>query len=84
MFGVWVGPGAFETLQKGGGLRPPLFARVSGAPGAAQIPKITDLQSLFFLELLNQAKVQPRIGVQTRLVIVGLFSRALRETPTSQ
>jgi hypothetical protein len=45
MFGVWPAPGSPETLQKGGGGRPPPFAWVSGAPGAAQAPKITDFQS---------------------------------------
>ncbi len=39
IFGVWVDPGALETLQKGGGRRPPPFARVSGAPRAAQTSK---------------------------------------------
>ncbi len=36
ILGVWAAPGAPETLPKGGGLRPLLFARVSGAPGVAQ------------------------------------------------
>ncbi len=35
-------PGGPETLPKGGGASPPTFARVSGAPGAAQTPKMTD------------------------------------------
>ncbi len=44
--GVWVAPGALETLQEGGGRSTPPFARVSGAPGAAQTPKMADFQSL--------------------------------------
>ncbi len=36
IFGVWVAPGAVETLQKGGGRRPSPFARVSKAPEATQ------------------------------------------------
>ncbi len=58
ILGVWVAPGSWETLQKGGGRSPPPFARVSGAPGAAQTPKMTDFQSQI-LEFFNQAKVQP-------------------------
>jgi hypothetical protein len=42
---VWEAPGAPETLAKGGGLRPPPFARVSGATGAAQTPKMTNFKS---------------------------------------
>ncbi len=49
ILGVWAAPGASETLPKGVGLRPPPFARVSGAPGAAQTPKMTDLRFLFVL-----------------------------------
>ena len=61
ILGVWMAPGALETLQKGGGRSPPPFARVSGAPGAAQTPKMTDFQSLKqILEFVHQAKVQPR------------------------
>ena len=45
ILGVWAAPGAPETLPKGGGLRPPPFGRVSGAPGAAQTPKMADLRS---------------------------------------
>ncbi len=55
--GVLRARGAPETLAKGGGRSLP---RVSGAPGAAQTPKMSDLQSLNSLEFLNQAKVQPR------------------------
>ncbi len=46
VWGILVAPGALETLQKGGGLCPPPFWRVSRAPGAAQTPKMTDFQSL--------------------------------------
>ncbi len=46
ILGVWAAPGAPETLPKGGGLRPPPFARVSRGPGAAQTPKMTDFRSL--------------------------------------
>ncbi len=46
ILGAWVAPGALETLQKGGGRSPPPFARVSGASGAAQTPKMTDLRPL--------------------------------------
>ena len=48
ILGVWAAPGAPETLPKGGGLRPPPFARVPGAPGApraAQTPNVTDFRS---------------------------------------
>ncbi len=38
MLGVWAAPGASETLPKDGGLRPPPFVRVSGAPGAVKTP----------------------------------------------
>ncbi len=44
--GVWAAPGAPETLQNDGGRSPPPFGRVSGAPGAAQTPKMTDFLSL--------------------------------------
>ena len=43
---VWAAPGGRETLQKGGGFRPPLFWKVSRPPGAAQTPKIDDLRSV--------------------------------------
>ena len=33
---TWRAPGAPESLPKGGGLRSPRFARVSGLPGAAR------------------------------------------------
>ncbi len=46
ILGVWAAPGARETIPLGGGLRPPPFARVSGAPGAAQTPKMTDFRPL--------------------------------------
>ncbi len=39
ILGVWAAPGARETIPLGGGLRTPPFARVFGAPGAAQTPK---------------------------------------------
>ncbi len=32
--------GVWETLSKGGGLRPTAFKRISKAPGAGHIPKI--------------------------------------------
>ncbi len=38
-FGGLDGPGAPETLPKGGGRSPRSFGWVSGAPGAAQTPK---------------------------------------------
>ena len=41
-FGVWVAPGGFKTIQKGGGLRPPPCWMVLKPPGAAQTPKMTD------------------------------------------
>ncbi len=44
------------TLPKGGGLRPPPFARVSGAPGAAQTPKMTDFRPLQKLKIPSQRK----------------------------
>ena len=46
ILGVWAAPGAPETLPKGGGLRPPPFARVAGAAGASQTPKMADFRSL--------------------------------------
>ena len=50
ILGVWVAPGARETIPLGGGLRPPPFGRVSMAPGAAQTPpNIGVFRSLFFL-----------------------------------
>ncbi len=53
-------PGALGTLQKGGGRRPPPFARVALAPGAAQTPKMTECQSLNKSKIFNQTKVHPR------------------------
>ena len=46
MVNFWglAGPGARETLSKGGGLRPPPFGMVFEAAGAAQIPKIGDFR----------------------------------------
>ncbi len=41
ILGVWAAPGAPETL-----LRPPPFGRRSEAPGAAQAPKMIDVQSV--------------------------------------
>ena len=41
ILGVWAAPGARETFQKGGGLRPPPFWRVSGRPGPPRPPKST-------------------------------------------
>jgi hypothetical protein len=58
ILGVWAAPGAPETLAKGGGLRPPPVGKVSGAPGAAQTPKMTDFKPLNKLEF--PPKVQPR------------------------
>jgi hypothetical protein len=57
---VWEAPGAPETLPKGGGLRPPPFARVSGGPGAAQTPKMTDFRLLTNYKILQPSNVQPR------------------------
>jgi hypothetical protein len=59
---VWAAPGASEALPKGGGLRPPPCARVSGAPGAAQTPKTTDFRPLTSYKVLQPSKVQPRLG----------------------
>ena len=39
IFGVWVAPGALETLQKGGGRSPPPFARVFRAPRGRPDPQ---------------------------------------------
>ncbi len=44
ILGVWATPG--YTLPNGGGRSPPLFARVSWAPGAAQTFNMTDFRSL--------------------------------------
>jgi hypothetical protein len=38
-------PGALETLQKGGVLRPPPFGGVSKAHGVAQTPEIGDFRA---------------------------------------
>ncbi len=46
ILGVWAAPRAQDTLPKAGELRPPPFGRVSGAPVAAQTPKMTDFRSL--------------------------------------
>jgi hypothetical protein len=43
--GVWAAPGAPEARPKGGGRSPPPSAMVSGAPGAAQTPNMTDFRS---------------------------------------
>jgi hypothetical protein len=40
---VWTAPGAPETTPKGQARRAPPFGGVSGAPRAAQTPKINDL-----------------------------------------
>ncbi len=61
MFRVWAAPGAPETLANGGGRCPQPFARVSGAPGAAQTPKMIDFRPCFLFE--SPPKVQPRIGL---------------------
>ena len=53
-------PGALETLQKGGGRGPPPFARVSGAPGAAQPPKISELRHLTNLKTVFASRIPPR------------------------
>jgi hypothetical protein len=45
-FGGLGGPGAPETLGRGRGRNPPPFGRVSGAPGAAQTPKMTGFRSI--------------------------------------
>ena len=58
ILGVWAALGAPETLPKGGELRPPPFARVSGAPGAAQTPKMTDFRPTKNYKF--PPKVQPR------------------------
>ncbi len=55
ILGVWAAPGAPETFAKGGGLRPPPFARASQAPGATQDPKMIDFQCFtFFINLLQR------------------------------
>ena len=41
ILGIWAAPGDRETLQKGGGRRPPSFWKVSRPPGAAQTPTST-------------------------------------------
>ncbi len=48
---IWAAPGAPDTLAKGGGRSPPPFGRVSGAPGAAQTPNMTDFRPLNNLSL---------------------------------
>jgi hypothetical protein len=42
VLGVWAARGPLRPFQKMGGFAPP-FARVSGAPGASQTPKMNDL-----------------------------------------
>ncbi len=59
-FEVFRGPvGVLETLPKGGGRSPPPSGMVSGAPGAAQTPKMTEFQPLKSSKF--PPKVQPRI-----------------------
>ena len=43
---VWAAPGGRETFQKGWGLRPPPFRKVSRLPGAARTRKIDDFRSV--------------------------------------
>ena len=70
ILGVWAAPGAPETLPKGGGPRPPPFARVSGAPGAAQTPKMTNFRSLICLIKLYSHPVLVRDGWPSLGVVV--------------
>ncbi len=58
ILGVWAAAGAPEILAKGGGRSPPPFGKVSGAPGAAQNPKMNDVRPLQNLQF--RIKVQPR------------------------
>ena len=46
IWGVWAAPDGRVTFQKDGGLRLPLFWKVSRPPGAAQIQKINDFRSV--------------------------------------
>ncbi len=46
ILGVWAAPGAPGTRAKGGVRSPPPFGRASGAPGAAQTPKMADFRSV--------------------------------------
>ncbi len=56
----WAAPGAPKALPKGGVLRPLPFGRVSGAPGAAQTPKLTDFRSL------QKFSFNPRVFMASR------------------
>ncbi len=49
ILGGWAALGIRDTIPLGGGLRPPPFARVSGAPGAAQTLKMIDFRPLYIL-----------------------------------
>ncbi len=64
IFELLAAPGALETLAKGGGRSHPPFGRVSGAAGAAQPPKMIDLQSLFFKFVLGLILFYPLMAAQ--------------------
>jgi hypothetical protein len=66
---VWV-------LAKEGGRSPPPFGTISGAPGAAQTPKMTDFRPLTNLKF--PPKVQPRIGLGARESIMVMKLGELR------
>ncbi len=51
------GPGGPGDPSKRWGLRPTPFGRVSGAPGAAQTPKMTDFRDLHNSTTVDPAKV---------------------------
>ena len=57
-WGVWAAPGGRDTFQKAGGLRPPLFWKVSRPPGAAQTPKIDDFRSVKKSDIKNPGVIR--------------------------
>ncbi len=58
--------GAPETHAKGGGLSPPPFSRLSGAPGAAQTPEMADFK---FKQILKKT-TKPQCSAATLTIRV--------------
>ena len=59
---VWAAPGAPKALAKVGGLSPPPFGMVSGAPGAAQSPKMTDSPAYGWPDFREDKMINPAPG----------------------
>ncbi len=77
-------PGALETLQKGGGLRPHLSEGFLGPPGAAQTAKMTDFQSFenCLKQLPSQSAATACLAMHRELVELQLprHGQWMRET----